>query len=124
MRIIRNEKTVFCDIDETLIHHIQQSLIGHKDEILVPDTIRGGNIKVLKNNNNIRLLEEEHFRGSHIVVWSRGGWQWAEAVINALDLASKVDDIMTKPLVYIDDKDVSEWLPYRIYLKPDEVYKK
>lgn len=126
MRIVANEKTVFIDVDETLVHHISQKYsvaYGH-NTLSVKDTVRGGDIRVLINRNNIRLLEEEFARGSYIVVWSRGGHAWATEVVKALGLTKKVHQVMTKPLVYIDDKDVSEWLPYRVYLKPDEIYKK
>jgi hypothetical protein len=123
MRVIKNEKTVFIDVDETLVHHLTQTL-PQKDYIFVKDTVRGGELIVKPNHNNIRLLLEEHARGSHIVVWSRGGYAWAETVVKALGLTKKVHQVMTKPMIYIDDKDVSEWLPYRVYLKPDEIYKK
>lgn len=129
MKVIANEKTVFVDVDETLVHHKAQDLSDNffgtdRNLLLVDDAIRGGKIHVNPNHNNIRLLLEEHARGSYIVVWSRGGYAWAETVVKALGLTKKVHQVMTKPMVYIDDKDVSEWLPYRLYLKPDEIYKK
>jgi hypothetical protein len=57
-------------------------------------------------------------------VWSRGGYEWAANAVRALDLVKYVDEVVTKPMVYFDDKHVTEWLPYRVYLQPEMIYKK
>ena len=82
-----------------------------------------GVIKVGVHEPMVRLLKEESHRGSHIVVWSRGGYEWATNVLKALCIEDYVDQVMSKPSAYFDDKDISEWLKYRVYLKPDTIYK-
>lgn len=123
MRVIKNEKTVFCDVDHTLILPVDKNEYPGA-EVQVYDSISEKFIKMIAHEPNIRLLIEEKSRGSLIIVWSRGGYTWAEDVLRALKLESYVDYVMTKPMVYIDDLPIQEWLPYRVYLQPDVVYKR
>lgn len=123
MQVIKSEMTSFWDIDGTLI-------VGRNDEgatrnVSIPDPLdKTKYIVVSPNDSMIRLMREERHRGAFIVVWSRGGHEWAESVIKALNLVELVDVIMSKPMAYFDDKDVSEWLPYRVFLKPTSNYKR
>lgn len=126
MKVISNEKTVFFDVDETLVLAPKDpdGTILLKDLAIVADPLYpDGSIKRLKHHAMIRLLREEHQRGSFVVVWSRGGFEWAAAVIHALGLESCVDLIMTKPMVYFDDLPIEEWLPHRVYIAPGITYK-
>jgi predicted phosphatase len=123
MKVTRNEYITFWDVDDTIVMHHDH---GYSDALKVIDPADISCvtfIKVWPNNNMIRLLKEEKIRGSHIVVWSRGGYKWAEHVILALKLENYVDEVMTKPLAYFDDKLVEEWLKYRVYLSPETKYK-
>lgn len=122
MKIVRNENTLFIDVDDTLVMHGDNSVNGEFISILDPLNVTK-KITLRINKPMIRLLKEERFRGSHVVVWSRGGYKWAENVINALGLQKYVDQIMTKPVTYFDDKPVEEWLKYRVYFGPDAKYK-
>lgn len=128
MQVIRHENVVYVDVDSTLVMHIN---FAANDNYLkyvalkVVDPINSDKtILVRRNEPMLRLLEEEHHRGSFIVVHSRGGYEWAENVIKALGY-NHWDKllIMSKPLAYFDDKPVQEWLPYRVYIGPDEIYK-
>ncbi len=119
MKVIRNEYITFWDIDDTLVMHENY----HIDNVFVKDPIDNREIKLRKNLPMIRLMKEEKARGSTIIVWSRGGFQWAENVIKALKLEEYVTLILSKPLAYFDDKPVEEWLKYRVYLSPDTNYK-
>lgn len=127
MNIIARERLVMCDIDDTLVMH--RSLpkpYSWKDDgncILVRDRHTGENFILEINKNMVRLLKEEHNRGATVIVWSRGGYQWAADVITALDLQGFVHTVMSKPLVYFDDKPVTEWLTDRVYIGPDANYK-
>lgn len=120
MKVIDNENTVFFDVDETLIQHCAYT---DDCEVEVEDPIADRIITVNKHYQHIRLLKEEKARGRYIVVWSAGGYQWAENVIKALDLSIYVDLVMTKPLAYVDDKPITEWLSRRIYISPETRYK-
>ncbi len=121
MTIIKSEDTVFFDVDGTLIVGPDEDTAG--PIFKVKDTVTKGYVTVRAHSAMIRLLREARQRGSHITVWSRGGWEWARNVVMALDIVDEVDHVMSKPLAYFDDVDVKEWLPYRVYLKPGTRYK-
>lgn len=122
MKVVKNERIVPVDIDDTLVMH------QNYDNIAFPKSIRDPYedckyVEVWPNLPMIKIMKEEHKRGSFVIVWSKGGFAWAEAVIKALQLEEYVDMIMSKPFVYLDDKDVGEWLKDRVYLKPTTIYK-
>lgn len=123
MRINKNEQNAFFDIDGTLIIHINSSTYTKMPKVDVYDAVTKKYITVGVNTAMVRLLKEEHHRGTCIKVWSRGGWEWASNVIKALDLVPLVDEVMSKPMAYFDDVPIQEWLPYRVFLPPDTVYK-
>lgn len=124
MNVIRNEVNIMIDVDDTLVMHQVDGNYLRQDSVDITDPYSGSQVRLRKNFPMIRCLEEEHARGSHITVWSKGGYAWAEAVIMALGLTNKVHQIMTKPRAYFDDKPVQEWLTDRVYLGPDTFYKK
>lgn len=118
-KIIKSENVVFFDCDDTLIIGAGP---GKKIEIL--DPTGGPDISTFAHEPNIRLLLEEKARGSFVIVWSRGGYQWANNILTALGLMDRVDLVMSKPLVYFDDTPIEKWLPYRVWLEPNMNYKK
>lgn len=123
MIIIKNEHLVPFDCDGTLIVENTEDN-DHLEFVSVKDPVTGGYIGMRAHGPNIRLLKEEHHRGSHIIVWSRGGYEWASNVIRALKLESYVNEVYTKPHVYFDDLDIKEWLTQRVYLPTNSRYKK
>lgn len=124
-KVIKNENIVFVDCDDTLILHTNafDMSCNLRDRVNVKDPLGEADIIVEVHAPMVRLLKEEFHRGSHIIVWSRGGYQWASNIVDALKLNKYVHQIMSKPIAYFDDKDISEWLKYRVYLKPDQTYK-
>lgn len=120
MIVVNNENTVFFDVDDTLISTTMEG----DNVVTIEDVIEEKVIRAITLDANIRLLKEEKHKGQYIVVWSRGGAYWAQAVIKALDLKNYVDLVIAKPLAYVDDKDVKEWLPYRVWLSNETNYKK
>lgn len=124
MRVIRNERPIPIDVDGTLIIHTNDfTNICPLETVEVYDPLSGSNIKLRKNLPMIRLLKEEHARGTFTLVWSRGGYQWASDIIEALGLTDYVDLVMTKPLVYFDDINIEDWLKDRVWIGPDTIYK-
>lgn len=112
------------DVDDTLIMSSEdQKNIPLEHQIMVIDPITERNLWYRINLPMVRLLKEEYAKGSCVIVWSRGGYEWAEAVVKALGLESMVTFVMEKPVAYYDDKDIKEWLPYRVYIGPDTRYK-
>lgn len=122
MRINENEDITPIDVDETLVLRGYHPLLSTVD---IPDPLCPGQfIKLRVHEPMIRLLREQHSRGSHIIVWSRGGYKWAAAVVKALGIEDYVHEVMSKPKTYFDDLPVENWLKDRVYLEPDCNYKK
>lgn len=120
MKVIENEQLKFFDVDDTLVMPND----GTGTTVEVYDAVTNKFITMKVHKPMVRLLREEHHRGSYVVVWSRSGYEWAANVIKALDLVSYVHLVCSKPFAYFDDKDIAEWLPYRVYLQPDMKYKR
>lgn len=123
MRINKNELNDFYDVDGTLILHLKPEEFKNHKTVSVYDAVTKKFITLGVNAPMVRLLRESHHRGACVKVWSRGGWEWAANVIKALDLVTCVDEVMSKPMAYFDDVEISQWLPYRVYLPPETVYK-
>lgn len=124
MKIIRSEQTSFWDVDGTLILPYDATATRQVGRTIdVWDCVTQSFIRMVAHEPMVRLLIEEKSRGAWVIVWSRGGYQWAADVVRALDLVGCVDEAMSKPMAYFDDKDISEWLPYRVWLDPKMNYK-
>lgn len=120
MNVVKNEMTFFVDIDETIFCWADKKsskTIGVKDP---NDSIVNYGVP---HHPHIKILKNKKTRGAHVVVWSAGGYAWAEAVVTALGLQEYVDQIMTKPSSYMDDKLATEFMGERIYLPIDSNYR-
>lgn len=123
MKVIQSERVVFCDVDDTLVMHTHGATPS--DLVVdVPCRVTGETLRMVVNEAMVRLVKEEQNRGATIIVWSRGGFQWAKDVVEAVGLKSYVTLVMSKPITYFDDKPVDEWLKDRVYLSPTTPYKK
>jgi len=118
MKTIKSELIAFFDVDDTLI-----MWSGSFDFVTIVDPHTGVRMEVSTNRNNITLLKEKASRGFKVIVWSQGGYAWAEAVVKALGLESQVDYVMSKPTTYVDDLTVNTWFPQRVWLDPKRRYK-
>lgn len=110
MIVVDKESTIFIDIDDTLV------MWGKDNAIEIAEPYYGEPTHVTPHKGHIKILKDRKARGSCIIVWSAGGYRWAEAVIKALGLEPYVDLIMTKPHAYIDDKRPDEFMGEHIYL--------
>lgn len=126
MIVIKNENIRPFDVDGTLIYAFDSSTMIYKEHktVSIKDSVTGGMLVMCVHEPMIRLMKEEYHRGSHIIVWSRGGYEWAANVVIALGLESIVKEVYSKPMVYFDDVSVNEWMPSRVYLPPNSRYKK
>ena len=122
IKVYRNDIVEPYDIDETLVMHDYEAY-PNSDKIQVWDTSLNGRVTLAVNTNMVKLLKHSRTKGAVVIAWSRGGVEWAEAVIKALDLERYVDIILSKPRVYFDDTDVSSWLKDRVYIGPNVKYK-
>lgn len=121
MIVNKNENIRPFDIDGCLVFVSKD--LSNAEIVEVVDPVNAGTITMHINKNMVRLLLEEHQRGGYILVWSRGGWEWARNVVLALGLDDYVHEVMSKPLVYFDDTPVTKWMKDRVFIGPDERYK-
>lgn len=115
MVVIDNFHIIFVDVDDTLIFDYNQTL-NPDDGVIIEHA--GGTEMVVPHKKHINLIKSLHAQGYAIIVMSQGGWDWARAVVEGLELTSYITAVMTKPEKYIDDMDVKSWLKERIYLEP------
>lgn len=115
MKIIKNENTIFCDIDETLVMHNKL-----KKDLTVICPYTNAEEKLTIHKAHVRQIIKNKARGNFVVVWSHAGYKWAEVVIKALNLTDYVDLIITKPIKIIDDLQPNEFLANRVYLSFEE----
>ncbi len=116
MKVINIESTIFIDVDDTLVMWKEAETAKADDMIKVQCPHYNTNQFLVPHKGHIKILKDRKARGSFIVVWSAGGFAWAEAVVKALGLEQYVDLVMTKPHAYIDDKQAEEIMGERIYL--------
>lgn len=112
MKVIENESIIFFDCDDTLVMWGLDPI----NPAYVINPYYGESERLAPHKGHIKVLKERKARGSTIVVWSAGGYKWAEAVVKALNLEEYVDLCMTKPHAYVDDKTAAEIMGERIYL--------
>ena len=118
MKVLESELLAFFDVDDTLV------LWGmEQDPRVVPfvDPHDQNEHLLVPHERHIKLLRDFKDRGYMIIVWSGGGYQWAETVVKTLGITDFVDFVMTKPTKYIDDLCADEILGSRIYLKLEEL---
>jgi hypothetical protein len=121
MKVIPSTKIVYFDVDDTLVMwEWRQFDPEGKSLIQITDPISGFTEYVMPHSRHIELLKRFKVRGHTIVVWSQGGYAWAEAVVKALDLESAVDLCMTKPDWYVDDLPSSAFMRSPVYLHPTD----
>lgn len=116
MKTIETANAIYFDVDGTLIRDAYDG-----EEVCafpVPHPYRGNaQVWKVKMHRNIDLLKDMSTRGRIIVVWSQAGYQWADAVVRALDLQNFVDLVIEKPIAYVDDLESQEFMGQRIFLR-------
>ena len=107
-------RTAYFDVDDTLLEWVS----CNEHDVNAVEVNNNGHIfykkAIIANINGLR----EHSHAGHVViVWSKGGVEWATNVIKALNLEAYVDVILTKPDWYYDDMPAEHWLPERQFKK-------
>lgn len=115
MKVITQESTIFIDCDETLVMWGVKAKKGQK-VVAITNPHDGSQDYFGVHKGHVKILKDRKARGSYIVVWSAGGYAWANQVVKALGLELYVDLVMTKPHAYIDDKRADEFMGEHIYL--------
>jgi hypothetical protein len=115
MNVLRNDHTVYFDVDETLVLWNVPPELADKTIAIGCDHFVE---HVLPHEKHILQLKQHRARGHAIIVWSQGGHEWAEAVVIALGLQDYVDAVMRKPTWYYDDLKSSSFMGEPIYYPP------
>ena len=117
--VVENEHVYAFDVDDTLVMWGKWDEPGPK-KIRIVDPYDSSIVYLTPNTRHVKLLQQMHGRGRHILVWSQSGAKWAETVLAALGLTSFVHTILTKPSGYVDDLPVTAWMQNHIYLGAGE----
>lgn len=85
MQVLKNDRSFFFDVDDTLIMWYDNGITWE------PHT------------KHVDMLKKAKIRGQFVVVWSAGGYEWAEKAVKMLKLEKYVDIVMSKPDWWVDD---------------------
>lgn len=107
---------IYIDVDSTLCF-AACDLSDAQKALAMPWTVYcfGRNIRVYPHKQNIEVVGKLWDRGYTLIVWSRSGAPWAEAVSKALGIDQMVSLYAKKPMYYLDDLPANEWMGERIY---------
>lgn len=145
MKVLPCNQPTYFDVDDTLImwnrpvvddpdvieitcptSRTMRTLMEMSDDgSLAPDTpsepveVGSWTERVKPHRKHIEELKKHKMRGHTVIVWSAGGWEWAEAVVRALKLEKYVDLVLEKPTWYYDDLPAQEFMGKRYYLKDE-----
>lgn len=115
MLVIPGNTITYFDVDETLVfwNATKEQLDRDGIEIECPSgficldgelkQVPPWTAKVLPHKKHIEQLKKHKMRGHTIVVWSAGGYDWAEAAVKILKLEQFVDVVISKPRWAYDD---------------------
>lgn len=122
MKVIKNETVVTFDCDNTLLmwdkKHDQP---GEGREEIADPYDHGKKLYLKPHKVHCRLLRQYKGRGFTVVVWSKAGYAWGEAVVKHLKLEDYVDYVMTKPDRHIDDATkIEDIIGNRVYFEDKE----
>lgn len=118
MLVVKNDRTVSVDVDDTLLLYSDNFDKPHDGAIKVVDPNDGQVLYLTPHQRHIDLIKKWKGRGYFIEIWSAAGNAWAEAAVKALNLQDYVDLVTTKREKFVDDLSASNVLGTRIYLSP------
>lgn len=120
MQVIKNDMTAYVDVDQTLVLWGYTSEDPGAIQIQSPDGLVSE--YVIPHLPHIEKVKHHKARGQLVVVWSAGGWEWAEAVVRKLGLENYVDLVIAKPQWAWDDLTPNEFIRERCYIdyKPSQ----
>jgi phosphoserine phosphatase len=145
MKVLPCKQPTYFDVDDTLVmwsrpaaddpdaieiacptSRTERFLLEMTDDgTLEPDTptetvsVGSWTERLKPHKKHIEQLKLHKLRGHTIIVWSAGGWEWAEAVVRALKLEQYVDLVIEKPMWFYDDLMPNEFMGKRYYMKDE-----
>ena len=123
MIVIPGNTIVYFDVDDTLVmwDPPKDKLEAEGIDVICPaglicvdgnlEQAPGFKAKLLPHKKHIEKLKKHKMRGHTVVVWSAGGYDWAEAAIKVLQLEKYVDVVISKPKWAYDDMPPERILP-------------
>lgn len=119
MKVIKATRSVFFDVDDTLVMWDWKSIDPNATGLVTIKDPNGGCAElVLPHLRHIELMRQFKARGHTVYVWSQGGHEWAAEVCKVLGIENIVDYVLDKPNWYVDDLHVNAWMKAPIYLDP------
>jgi FMN phosphatase YigB (HAD superfamily) len=129
MIVIPGERAVFFDVDDTLVlwSAKPEELEAHGvsfqcpaggaviDDEIIPSS--PWSEFLLPHRKHIARLIKHKKDGDTVIVWSAGGYDWAESVVRTLGLEDYVDLIISKPYCFYDDLTPGEFMGQNCYIK-------
>ena len=131
MIVLPCKQTTFIDVDETLVlwSPTQEQLDREGIEFECPESygVIDGELKpsgswrarLVPHKKHIEQLKNHKMRNHTVIVWSAGGYDWAETVVRTLGLELYVDLVISKPTWCYDDKQPEEFIPKPFWLKDE-----
>ena len=113
--VIKGHKVVSFDVDDTLVLWDKSD---YPEEAYIDVEFSGYTTALVPHEKNINLLKKFAKLGYTVIVWTQSGYDWGEAIVEALDLWEYVDLVMTKPSFYVDDMPAQHWIGPRIWREP------
>ena len=113
--IIMNDNVAYFDVDDTLLMWTWSPEHDH-EAIEIQLSFDRPVARVVPHKIHIERLIRHKMIGNAVVVWSRSGWQWAQAAVFALGLQQHVDACMAKPFYHYDDKKCCDILGEHRYI--------
>jgi len=133
MIVISGDQILYVDVDDTLImwNPTPEQIAERGIEIFCPNSttvnedgevvnVGGWSAWVVSHRKHIEQIKKHKMRNHTVVVWSQGGFDWAEAAVKALKIEYLVDVVITKPRWIIDDIKPQEFMPEPLWMKDDQ----
>lgn len=123
-KIIATEQLGLVDVDGTLLLWDRPVTAKNEHELVeFYDPYECQTKYVLAHWPHIKIVKDRLKRGAAIIVWSQSGHEWAAQAVKACGLLGYENLCITsKPVFYIDDLPVTDWMKERIFLSPDSQY--
>lgn len=119
MQVVRSSRIVMFDVDDTLVIWDWKELDPEGTNLVSISNPDGKCTElVMPHNRHITLMRQFKARGHTVVVWSQGGWAWAESVVKTLGIEDLVDIVMDKPNWYVDDLPAEAFMKKPVFLDP------
>lgn len=129
MIVLPGDQATFFDVDDTLVmwNPTAEEKEKHGISITCPMglTMIDGELVpsgewtelLVPHKVHVEQIKKHKARGHLIVVWSAGGYEWAHAVVKALQLEPYVDLVISKPTWIYDDLKPEDFMPSPQYMK-------